>query len=103
MVSGEIAHRDGIFDTDDREWNQTGFVRIQDPTWTVASLNPQFITTLLQVGAANSTPGGLITGSAGGVANRLRGIYFGAGGQVLQYQYRRADLPLTDRRPPRRR
>ena len=31
MVSGEIAHRDGIFDVADRDWNQTGFVRIQDP------------------------------------------------------------------------
>lgn len=93
MLSGEIAHRDGIFDVADREWNQRGFVRIQDPTWTFSSLNPQFITTLLQVGAANSTPGGLITNSAGGVANRLRGIYFGAGGQVLQYQYGALTFP----------
>jgi len=93
MVSGEVAHHDGIFDVADREWNQRGFVRIQDPTWTFSSLNPQFITTLLQVGAANSTPGGLITGSAGGVANRLRGTYFGAGGQVLQYQYGALTFP----------
>ncbi len=93
LISGEIAHRDGIFDTNDRGWNQTGFVRIQDPTWTAASLNPQFITTLRQIGAANSTPGGLITNSAGGVANRLRGIYFGDGGQVLQYQYGALTFP----------
>ena len=83
-ISGEIVHHDGIFDVADRDWNQTGFVRIQDPTWTAASTNPQFITTLLQVGAANSTPGGLITNSAGGVANRLRGLYFVGGGQVRQ-------------------
>jgi outer membrane receptor protein involved in Fe transport len=93
LISGEIAHRDGIFNTNDREWNHTGFVRIQDPTWTFASTNPQFITTQLQIGAANSTPGGLITNSAGGVANRLRGIYFGAGGQVLQYQYGALTFP----------
>ena len=93
MVSGEIARRDGIFDAADRAWNQTGFVRIQDPTWTFASGNPQFITTQLQIGAANSTPGGLITNSAGGVANRLRGIYFDAGGQVLQYQYGALTFP----------
>ena len=102
MVSGEIAHRDGIFDTNDRDWNHTGFVRIQDPAWTFASTNPQFITTLLQVGAANSTPGGLITNSAGGVANRLRGLYFGSGGQVLQYQFGALTFPLADRAPPRR-
>jgi iron complex outermembrane recepter protein len=93
LLSGEIAHRDGIFDTNDRAWNQTGFVRIQDPAWTAASLNPQFITTRRQIGAANSTPGGLITGSAGGVANRLRGTYFGDGGQVLQYQYGALTFP----------
>ncbi len=87
MVSGEVVHTDGIFDVADREWNQRGYVRFEDPNWTFSSLNPRFITTLLQVGAANSTPGGLITGSAGGVANRLRGTYFGSGGQVLQYQY----------------
>lgn len=93
MVSGEVTHTDGIFDVADREWNQRGYVRIQDPTWVFTSTNPQFITTLLQVGAANSTPGGLITGSAGGVANRLRGIYFGSGGQVLQYQYGALTFP----------
>jgi iron complex outermembrane recepter protein len=94
VISGEIAHRDGIFDTNDRDWNHTGFVRIQDPTWVFSSTNPQFITTLRQVGAANSTPGGLITNSAGGVANRLRGLYFGSGGQVLQYQFGALTFPV---------
>jgi outer membrane receptor protein involved in Fe transport len=95
LISGELAHTDGIFNTNDRDWNHTGYVRIQDPTWTFASTNPQFITTLLQVGAANSTPGGLITNSAGGVANRLRGTYFGGGGQVLQYQYGALTFPAV--------
>ena len=92
LVSGEINHRDGIFNTNDREWNQRGFVRIQDPTWTAASLNPQFLVRT-QVGAANSTPGGLITASAGGVANRLRGTYFGSNGQPLQYQFGALTFP----------
>jgi iron complex outermembrane recepter protein len=94
VISGELAHRDGIFSTNGRDWNHTGFVRIQDPTWVFTSTNPQFITTLLQVGAANSTPGGLIVNSAGGVANRLRGTYFGPGGQVLQYQFGALTFPV---------
>lgn len=93
IVSGEIAHSDGVFNTNDREWNQRGYVRIQDPTWVNGSANPQFITTQRNIGAANSTPGGLITGSAGGTANRLRGTYFGDGGQVLQYQYGALTFP----------
>jgi len=95
LFNAEIAHRDGIFDTTERDWNQTGYVRIQDPNWTSTSTTPQFITTRRQVGASNSTPGGLITGSAGGVANRLRGTYFGAGGQVLQYQYGALTFPAV--------
>lgn len=92
LLSGEVAHRDGVFSTDDRAWNQTGYVRIQDPNWTATSTTPQFLIRR-QVGAANSTPGGLITGSAGGVANRLRGTYFGVNGQVQQYQYGALTFP----------
>jgi len=91
LVSGEIAHRDGIFEVD-RPWNHTGYVRIQDPNWTASSTTPQFLIRR-QVGAANSTPGGLITGSAGGVANSLRGIYFGQGGSINQYQYGALTFP----------
>jgi len=94
MVQGEIAHRDGIFNTNDREWNQTGYVRIQDPNWVQnVSTTPRFIANLTQIGAANSTPGGLITGSAGGTANRLRGIYFVGGGAQAQYQYGALTFP----------
>jgi len=89
LFNAEIAHQDGIFEVNpiDRPWNHTGYVRIQDPTWVAGSTTPQFITTRRQIGAANSAPGGLITGSAGGAANRLRGLYFGQGGQVLNYTY----------------
>ena len=96
-VEGEYAHRDGIFQVD-RDWNATGYVRIQDPNWTATSTTPQFITTKRQIGAANSAPGGLITGStavtgSGVAANSLRGVYFGSGGQPLQYQYGALTFP----------
>ena len=94
MVEGDIAHRDGIFETSERAWNQTGYVRIQDPNWVSnVSTTPQFLASLTQVGAANSTPGGLITASAGGVANRLRGIYFVGGGQQRQFQFGALTFP----------
>ena len=85
LLSGEIAHRDGIFQVD-RDWNATGFVRIQDPAYTPTSGGPQYLIRR-QVGAANSAPGSLITGSAGGQANRLRGIYFTNGGAINQFIY----------------
>ena len=93
LLSAEIAHRDGIFDTIDRDWNHTGYVRIQDPNWVSGvSTTPRYLIRT-QVGAANSTPGGLITGSTGGLANRLRGLYFNQGGQILQYQYGALTFP----------
>jgi len=92
LLAGEYAHNDGILQVD-RDWNHTGYVRIQDPTWTSTSTTPQFLIRR-QVGAANSTPGGLITGSAGGVANRLRGTYFGEGGVVRQYQFGALTFPV---------
>ncbi|GGI88375.1 TonB-dependent receptor [Polymorphobacter multimanifer] len=99
LVSAELAHRDGIFSID-RDWNATGFVRIQDPAWTTSSTTPRFLIRR-QVGAAHSTPGGLVTGSAGGVANRLRGLYFGNGGAINQYQYGSLTFPSpTGAAPP---
>ena len=54
MVEGELAHRDGIFNTDDRDWNQTGYVRIQDPNWVQnVSTTPRFIASLTQIGRAS--------------------------------------------------
>lgn len=91
LLSGEIAHRDGIFQVD-RGWNATGFVRIQDPAYTATSGGPQYLIRR-QVGAANSAPGSLITNSAGGTANRLRGIYFGDGGTPLPYTYGALTFP----------
>lgn len=96
VLSGEINHTDGIFKVD-RGWNQTGFVRIQDPTWTPTSTTPQFLIRKM-VGAANSTPGGLITANtvragSGLTANNLRGLYFGDAGQIQQFQFGALTFP----------
>lgn len=102
LLSGEIAHRDGIFEVD-RDWNHTGFVRIQDPAWTAgsatvpASTTPRYLIRTM-VGAANSTPGGLITGNtvlagSGLTANNLRGLYFGQNSSILQYEYGALTFP----------
>ena len=96
LLSAELAHRDGIFNVD-RDWNATGYVRIQDPNWTATSTTPQYLIRR-QVGAANSTPGGLITANSvvagsGRTANELRGLYFGAGGSLNQYQYGALTFP----------
>jgi outer membrane receptor protein involved in Fe transport len=97
LLSGEVAHRDGIFEVD-RDWNHTGYVRIQDPNWVSGvSTTPRYLIRR-GVGAANSTPGSLILGNgvvAGtpGGANQLRGIYFGQGGQLQQYQYGALTFP----------
>lgn len=96
LLSGNIAHQDGIFEVSkEREWNHTGYVRVENPAWKASTAtvpgttNNRYITTLRQVGASNSTPGGLITGSSfGGVAtNTLRGLYFGQGGAVNVFDY----------------
>lgn len=88
LLSANIAHQDGIYSVgSDREWNHTGYVRIQDPAWTSTSTTPQYITTKRNIGASNSTPGGLITASAGGTVNALRGLYFGYGGAVNTFDY----------------
>ena len=94
IVAGEIAHTDGIFSVDpgERDWNHTGFVRIQNPAWPANATAPRYLIRT-QVGQANSTPGGLITQSLGGTTNRLCGIYFGQGGSVNQYQYGALTFP----------
>ena len=94
LLSAELAHRDGIFNVD-RDWNETGFLRFENPAYnaTTNSSVPFYIF-VRNAGAANSTPGGLITNSAGGVANRLRGTYFGSNGEVLQYQYGALTFPV---------
>jgi outer membrane receptor protein involved in Fe transport len=87
LLSGEVAHRDGILQVD-RDWNEIGFLRFENPAY-LANQNsgaPQFIF-VRNAGPVNSTPGSIITNSAGGAANRLRGLYFGPGGLVNQFVF----------------
>jgi outer membrane receptor protein involved in Fe transport len=91
LLNAELAHRDGIFRVD-RDWNATGYVRITNPAWSANSTEPQYLIRR-QVGSANSTPGGLITASAGARTNQLRGTYFGFGGSVNQFQYGALTFP----------
>lgn len=101
VFNAEIARQDGIFEIDptDRRWNHTGYVRVEDPNWTATSTTPRYITTRRNVGAANSTPGGLITGSAGTTANALRGLYFGQNGSVNVFDYGTFQFPTFTRAP----
>ncbi|MGX7953420.1 TonB-dependent receptor plug domain-containing protein [Tsuneonella sp. HG249] len=92
IVAGEIAHTDGVFyvDPEERGWNHTGFLRIQNPAWSANATVPRYLFRTM-IGAANSTPGGLITGSSGGTP--LCGTYFGPGGSINQYQYGQLVFP----------
>ncbi|WHU04822.1 MULTISPECIES: TonB-dependent receptor plug domain-containing protein [unclassified Sphingomonas] len=99
LLSANIDHQDGIFEVgDDREWNHTGYVRVENPAWVSGSSTfNRYFTTKRQVGASNSTPGGLITGSAGTTANALRGLYFGYGGAVNTFDYGTFTFPAFTR------
>lgn len=96
LLSGEVAHRDGILQVD-RDWNATGFLRFENPAY-LANQNsgaPQYIF-VRGAGPINSTPGSIITNSAGGTANRLRGLYFGPGGSVNQFVYGDLTFPAVN-------
>ena len=93
IVAAEIAHTDGIFEVD-RDWNHTGFVRIQNPLWSANATVPRYLFRR-EVGQANSTPGGLITQSVGATTNSLCGTYFGEGGSINQYQYGELRFPAN--------
>jgi len=85
LVSGEVAHRDGIFQIT-RDWNQLGFRTISNPAFTNTNGQPENLIRY-QTGTANALPGGIVNASTGGTANRLRGLYFGQGGSVNTYNY----------------
>ncbi|MEA1016001.1 TonB-dependent receptor domain-containing protein [Sphingosinicella sp. LY1275] len=95
LLSGEVAHRDGILQVD-RDWNATGFLRFENPAYLAnqSSGAPQYIF-VRGAGPINSTPGSIITNSAGGTANRLRGRYFGPGGSVNQFVYGDLTFPAV--------
>ncbi len=90
LLSGEWAHRDGIFQTD-RAWNQRGLRLVANPAFVAGNGQPQFLRRY-GAGVSNALPGGIINSStaiagSGVAANSLRGIYFGPGGSVNQYAY----------------
>lgn len=85
LLSAELAHRDGILRVD-RDWNQLGFRTISNPAYTNTNGLPQNLVRF-NTGTSNALPGGIINASTGGVPNRLRGIYFGSGGSVNQFNY----------------
>ena len=99
LLSANVDHQDGIFEVgNEREWNHTGYVRAENPAWVSGSSTfNRYFTTLRNVGASNSTPGGLITASAGGTANSLRGLYFGQGGAVNAFDYGSFTFPTFTR------
>lgn len=83
LLSGEIAHNDGISGTP-RDWNDNSAVVLVNPARTTTNDQP-FYLLARQVGLNNGTPGGLITASpavaATGTtpataANALRGVVF---------------------------
>lgn len=85
MISGEYAHRDGIFHVD-RDWNLRGDRILTNPNYTPTNGQPQYMV-VTHAGTNNMLPGSIVNASAGAVANSLRGIYFGPGGSVNRYDY----------------
>lgn len=90
LLSAEYAHRDGIFQVD-RDWNQIGYRTIQNPDYTATNGQPRNLVRF-GTGTSNVLPGSIINAStvfagSGVAANSLRGIYFGQGGSVNQFQY----------------
>jgi outer membrane receptor protein involved in Fe transport len=95
IFNAEIAHQDGIFsvDPEERPWNHRGYLAFQNPDYVAGNGQPQFITYRRNAGQTNQAPGGFITGSAGTVANALRGRYFGQNGTVIPFQYGGVNSP----------
>ena len=85
LLSGEYAHKDGIFETD-RSWNAHGERIVANPDYTASNGQPRYIR-VSPAGTNNALPGGIINSSTGTTSNSLRGIYFGEGGSVNHYDY----------------
>ena len=83
LVSGEVAHRDGIFDVD-RDWNQIGYRTVGNPAYTATNGLPQNLV-VTGAGTWNITPGSIVRSQVGGTG--LTGTYFAEGGAVRRYQF----------------
>lgn len=81
LLSGEIAHNDGITGIGERDWYTASKLFI-NPAYNAATNSgvPQLLN-LPFAGIATATPGGLIT------SGPLRGTYFGPGGTPTQFNY----------------
>lgn len=79
VVSGEIAHNDGIRGVGDRDW-YNGAKLFNNPAYTATNGQPQLLASP-NTGFATATPGGIIT------SGPLRGTYFGPGGTPAQLNY----------------
>ncbi|GAY20396.1 TonB-dependent receptor domain-containing protein [Sphingobium fuliginis] len=81
LLSGEIAHNDGIAGIGERDWYNYAKLFI-NPAYNATTNNtvPQLLA-LPNAGFATATPGGIIT------SGPLRGTYFGPGGTPTQFNY----------------
>jgi len=81
LLSGEIAHNDGITGIGDRTWFDSAKLFI-NPAYNASTNNtvPQLIVAP-NSGFATATPGGIIT------SGPLRGTYFGPNGVPAQFNY----------------
>jgi iron complex outermembrane receptor protein len=79
LLSGEIAHNDGISGIGKRTW-YNGAKILLNPAYTATNGQPQLLVSP-GVGFATATPGGIIT------SGPLRGTYFGEGGTPAQFNY----------------
>lgn len=81
LLSGELAHNDGITGIGSRKWYNAAKLFI-NPAYNATTNNtvPQLLN-LPNAGIATATPGGLIT------SGPLKGTYFGPGGVPAQFNY----------------
>jgi len=83
LVSTEVTHKDGIFDTASRDWMHSGRGTMINPAYnrTTNSSVPERLVFDNDVGGAQWAQGGLIT------SGPLKGTAFGPGTVAYQYNY----------------
>jgi len=79
LLFGEYSWNKGLVGAY-RPWNDEGGVVMQNPSRTATNGQPNWLLGT-RMGINNAMPGGLIT------RGPLKGLYFGPGGEVLQYNY----------------
>jgi outer membrane receptor protein involved in Fe transport len=79
LLSGEIAHEDGIYRADNRGWATEGWALINNPTYTATNGQPRVLKRP-NVALATASLGGAIACAATSTCASLRGIAFGPGG-----------------------